>query len=151
VSGPLNYTTKITAERTVGEVQQLLGAHGADAVAVIYEDRQPAGVSFSMATPAGNRSFQLPVMVDGVRRQLQAYADEHSVKQMSREKLTSTDHARRVAWRVVKDWLEAQVALIEAGMASLEQVMLPYLQVEPGRTLYEAYVDRGRNALEAPQ
>lgn len=53
-------------------------------------------------------------------------------------------------WRVIKDWLEAQIALIDAGMVEAEQVMLPYLIVdETGQTLYQRYLDEGRRAITA--
>jgi hypothetical protein len=58
------------------------------------------------------------------------------------------EHAARVAWRVIKDWLEAQLALIDARMAALDQVMLPYLLVDEDRTLYAAYRDQERAALD---
>jgi len=47
------------------------------------------------------------------------------------------EQAARVAWRVVKDWLEAQLAMIEAGMVDLEQVFLAYAQNPAGETIYE--------------
>jgi hypothetical protein len=43
----------------------------------------------------------------------------------------------RVAWRIVKDWPEAQLAVIRAGLVDLEQVFLPYAQDAHGNTLYE--------------
>ena len=55
--------------------------------------------------------------------------------------------AERVAWRVLKDWLEAQLALIEAGVADMAEVMLPYLHVAPGVTLYRAYLDNEQLAI----
>jgi hypothetical protein len=51
------------------------------------------------------------------------------------------EHAADVAWRVVLNWLEAQLALIAADMAKLDQVMLPYLAVDGG-TLYEIIRDQ---------
>lgn len=134
MSGPLNYTTKVPVNRTVAEVTELLATHGASAVATMYRDGKPTGLTFSLATPGGNRVFQLPVLVDGVFRLLERRG-------------ARWDQAERVAWRQIKSWVEAQVAIIESGMATMEQVMLPYLQVEGGATLYEAYVEQGRKAI----
>lgn len=58
------------------------------------------------------------------------------------------DQARMVAWRVLKDWLEAQLALIDAGIADLAQVMLPWVHVDHGKTLWEAYAEQ-QPAIEA--
>lgn len=48
-----------------------------------------------------------------------------------------------------KDWLEANLALIDAQMATLTEVMLPYLVVDADRTLWEAYREREQAAIEA--
>ena len=37
------------------------------------------------------------------------------------------EQAARVAWRIAEDWLKAQAALIDASLASLDEVMLPYM------------------------
>ncbi len=53
-----------------------------------------------------------------------------------------------MAWRIIKDWVEAQTAIIQAGMVTLTQVFLPYLETTPGGPLlYEAYVDHGMKLL----
>lgn len=138
----LNYTTAVPADRTISECQRLLGRHGAAAVAVHYDQGGRAdGMSFTLRTVHGERSFALPVDVAAMRGLLLTQERDGAFKtsRKSAGTFSSPDHAERVAWRVIKDWLEAQLALIDAQMATLDQVMLPYLHVEPGRTLYEAY------------
>lgn len=137
MAGPLNYTTKVPVVRTVGEVTGLLAAHGASLIATMYEDARPVGLTFTIPVPGGEEVFRLPVLVDGVHKLLR----ETSPK-------APREQAERVAWRQIKGWVEAQVAIIESGMATLEQVMLPYLQVDQaGTTLYEAFVQEGRKEL----
>lgn len=135
----LNYTTTIAAAKTVGEVQQILAKGGADEVSIIYSDGQPTGVSFALHTMVGTRTFRLPVNIDGVHMVL--------AKDKIQARYQTREHAARVAWRVTKDWIEAQVALIQAGMATLDQVMLPYLEMRPGHTLYAAFRDNERLAI----
>ena len=48
----------------------------------------------------------------------------------------------RVAWRILKDWVAAQLAIVETEMVSLDEVMLPYLRSDDGRTLYELFTER---------
>lgn len=145
----LNYTTTVPVSRTAAEVQAQLAEAGADAVAVKYVNKQPVGVSFLLTTPHGPRHFDLPVNVAGVQQVLtQQYNSGEIRGGMSKQVYTSAEHAGRVAWRIAKDWLEAQVALIEAQMVTLDQVMLPYLRVAEGRTLYEVYREREQLALE---
>jgi hypothetical protein len=51
--------------------------------------------------------------------------------------LRTLDQALRVSWRIVKDWVEAQRAIVDTTMVALEQVLLPYAITPDGRTLYE--------------
>lgn len=152
---PLNFTTKIPAAQTVGECQSILAASGAASVAVHYEDGEPAGLSFALKTPHGPRNFTLPVNVDGMHAVLRkATGRGGSIAEMhiSRTRMDyygSREHAIKVAWRVVKDWLEANLALIAAQMATLTEVMLPYVHVDDSRTLWEAYQEREQIALTA--
>lgn len=148
---PLNYTTTIPAAQTVGECQNILGAAGASSVAVHFEEGQPSGLSFSLRTPHGQRNFTLPVDVKAMQAVLvraERSGEFASLKKAS-GKFTSEAHAADVAWRVVKDWLEANLALIAAQMATLAEVMLPYLHVDEDRTLWQAYQDNERKALTA--
>ena len=41
------------------------------------------------------------------------------------------------AWRIVKDWAEAQMALLETQMVSTQDVFLPYAVMQDGSTLAE--------------
>lgn len=140
----LNYTTQIAAAKTIGEVQSLLAKHGANRIAVDYTDGQPSGLTFALTTPHGPRLFTLPVDVDAMHRLLVA---EHEAGRLkggrSNAVMRSREQAERVAWRVIKDWLAAQLALVQTEMAAMDQVMLPYLHADQsGRTLYAAYRDR---------
>ena len=134
----LNYTTKIAASKTIAEVQTLLAKHGASRIAVDYTDGQPSGLTFALVTPHGPRLFTLPVDVDAMQRLLGTMKPSG----LSLATFRSREHAERVAWRVIKDWLAAQLALVQTEMAAIDQVMLPYLHVDGDRTLYAAYRDR---------
>ena len=136
----LNYTTSVPANRSLAEIQQALVKGGARSVMVDYDDAgQPSALVFALRTPLGNASFRLPANVAAVEKLL---AGTGARSHRAGAKVSDAEHARRVAWRVIKDWVEAQLALVETHMASLDQVMFPYLQVESGATLYEAYRDR---------
>ena len=147
---PLNYTTKLPVHQTMAECQSILAEAGAASVAVHFEGGQPAGLSFSLRTPHGDRAFTLPVDVDAMHAVLRKadFSSLHATR-AAIDKLTSREHAARVAWRVCKDWLEANLALIAAQQATLTEVMLPYLHVDGDQTLWEAYQENERAALEA--
>lgn len=146
---PLNYTTAIDPGRTASECMTILGAAGAASAALHYSpEGEPEGLSFRLRTPHGTRDYSLPVNVDGMHQVLRKASRSRELPaRIPRATLESRGHAARVAWRVLKDWLEANLALVRAGMASLDAVMLPYLHVDGERTLYQAYAERERAAL----
>lgn len=107
---PLNYTTAVPVARTVGECQEMLAAAGAASVAVHYEGGDPCGLSFQLRTPHGPRSFTLPVNIDGVRAMLVKASKDGKLRSDGYRvaKFETREHAASVAWRVIRDWVEAE-------------------------------------------
>jgi hypothetical protein len=132
----LNYTTGVAVSRTIGQVHALLVEAGARQVMTAYSEiGQPTGVAFAIETANGSRAFKLPVESDRVLGVLKRDPKVRNTKYCTPEQ------AERIGWRIVKDWLEAQLAIIETEMVSFEQTMLPYMKTQDGRTVYELYVD----------
>ena len=132
----LNYTTTVPAVRTIGQVQALLVEGGARQIMAEYNDvGTPIGIAFAVETGFGLRNFHLPVNAAKVEAVLRRD------KKVER-RFKTPEQAERVAWRIVKDWLEAQLAIIRTEMVTLEQVMLPYMAAGGGQTVYELYVDQ---------
>lgn len=126
----LNYTTSITTEKTAGEIQKKLALAGAQAVMSEYDqDGIMSAMSFRIQTKAGLLSFRLPINIEGVYRALCGDSIANKFK--------THGQAARVAWRIIKDWVEAQLAIIEAGQAEITEVFLPYAQNPDGKTIYE--------------
>jgi hypothetical protein len=118
----------------VGEIQATLAEHGALRILIEYDEhRQPWALAFTLPTRFGLRSFRLPANIAGVRAVL-----EHQYRQgRIAPRYARPEHAAKVGWRILKDWVSAQVAIIDAGMAAMEEVMLPYLLADDGRTVYQ--------------
>lgn len=131
----LNYTTEVAADRTVNQILALLAKGGARSIMARYGPTGKAeAISFAVDTPMGMRTFALPIDPAKVLAVLRR--DQVSPRYRSPEQ------AERVAWRIVKDWLEAQLAIIATEMVTLDQVMLPYMHVDGGRTVYQAVLDQ---------
>lgn len=143
----LNYTTTVATDRTVAKIQKLLARAGAASVATHYnDDGEPIGIAFSLNTPHGSRQFEMPVNISGVD---QVLIKDPAVRRANKRYI-QPEHAAKVAWRVVEEWLDAQLAIIEANMVTLDQVMLPYLVVRPdGTTLYQQYRASEQSAIES--
>ena len=135
----LNYTTGIEAIKTVGEIQGILAGHGAKSILVDYaDDHSVEALSFRVLTPQGDIAIRLPIDPEAV---LKVLTQQNRLGRVPRRYLTHAQ-AVRVAWRIVKDWVAAQMAILETEMVRMEQIFLPYVITQSGRTLYETMVDR---------
>jgi hypothetical protein len=128
----LNYTTSISPERTVAEIQQKLAQHGAHQILHEYDNNgNLMGLSFKIRTTFGELAFRLPANINAVQKVL--------VEQRVRGRFRPGDReqASKVAWRILKDWVEAQLALLQTGQVTVEQVFMAFIMDAKGRTLYE--------------
>jgi hypothetical protein len=131
----LNYTTSVSVTRTVGQVQGLLVEAGARSIMADYDDvGNVTGLSFAVQGPMGLQGYRLPVQTDRVLAVLQ--------RDRVPARFQTPEHAERVSWRILKDWVEAQLALLRTEMVTLDQVMLPYMTADDGRTVYELYLEQ---------
>ena len=150
-----NYTTEVDEGKTVGEIMGLLAGKGARAVQIDYDAQQrPQGVSFVVMVLDVPIPFKLPCDFEGVFKALGArYKDRHARIRWERNP-SSMAQARRVAWRIIKDWVAAQMAIIEAGQATMAQVFLPYVKIneQNGITMYDRFLEQvsSQKALPAP-
>jgi len=131
----LNYTTEIQAIKTIGQITGILVAHGAREIFTAYDDNgHVEALSFNVWRGQQVIPFRLPVDAKSTLRVLE--------RQKVPKRYMNYAHAVRVAWRIIKDWVEAQMALLETEMASLEQIFLPYMIVHDDQTLYEVMAER---------
>ena len=136
----MNYTTSIDVSKTMGEIQSALSRRGVTRISTLYDDAGvAAGLAFTMKTDYGLRDFELPVRTDGV---LSAMKADPKVTRSA----CNPGQAAKVAWRIAKDWLEAQSALIDAQLATLDEVMMPYMVAgydgDRAITMYGAFRDK---------
>lgn len=126
----LNYTTSIESEKSILEIQKCLVKHGAHKIVTDYSAGIPSAVTFCLTINDSLIGFSLPANHSGVLRAM------NKDKKVPRSKCTP-EQAQRVAWRIVKDWVEAQMAIVEAQLADMAEVFLPYAVTKTGETLYK--------------
>lgn len=130
----LNYTTKVDSSKTVAQIQSILGSKGATRVSVNYENGKARAVTFGLNLEGMPLDFRLPCNADGVKRAL--------VKEKKLTAARDVSQCERIAWRIVKDWVEAQMAFVEANQAEISEVFLPYAVHSTGQTLFNALKNR---------
>ena len=147
-------TTQIPSLKTAGEITELLVRAGAAQIAMDYSGQKIVGLMFSV--PVSGRvepyCYKLPVRVDPVFRLLNGRRPESHWKRGNRKEWADRDRdqAERVAWRQLLRWIQAQLAMIETGMAEILEVFLPYMQAQDGRTMFQLFHDHELKMLEAP-
>ncbi len=130
----LNYTTSIQSSKTVSEIQSILAKHGAKSILIDYDnDGHISALAFKIETPHGEMGIRLPIQPDNILKVLSRQRIPYRFK--------NKPQAIRIAWRIIKDWVEAQMAILETEMVQLEQIFLPYIIHNSGKTLYEVFVD----------
>lgn len=134
----LNYSTSIDVTRTVGEITGILVAHGATGIATEYANGDITTLAFRVKTIYGELSFKLPARTQSIAK---------IMKDDSLPGWNKPGQPQRVAWRILKDWVAAQMALIDVEMVRVEEVFLPYLVGKGGNTMYESMIGDGFKLL----
>jgi len=130
----LNYRTKIAPEKTISEIQSMLARHGVAAIMTEYEGPNVSSVSFKLVLDGKPMGFRLPCSWRAVR---EVFKNDPKV----RGQYDTDEQAVRTAWRIINDWVQAQLALVEVNMVSVPEVFLPYAITKDGRTLSETVLE----------
>lgn len=127
----LNYTTKIDSYKTITEIQQCLSKGGATKMIIDNNSEGlPILLTFCIDWRGSQVAFSLPCNFEGV---LKSMTKNRKVPRS----LCTKDQALRVGWRILKTWVESQMAIVESEMVSVVEVFLPYAVTQSGTTLFK--------------
>lgn len=144
-----NYTTTIAVEKTIGEIERMLAKFGATRVMKEFDENgTPNKVTFGVLTNHGEMPIKLPVNIKGIMDVFKL--------QVSRKKLPnkywgsewSKQQAYRVGWRIIKDWLDSQLTLLQIQMVKVEEIFLPYIyNPKLDKTMFQMLEERNFNLM----
>ncbi len=121
-----NYTTQVPWSRTVFEIEQLLTKYGATKLMKHYHgDGRIEALFFEI----NGMAYRLPSNSSRCAELLQK-------EYPKRKKQAIEEQAERIVWRVIKDWIDAQLSLIHIGQVELQEIFLPYA-TDGNQTLYQ--------------
>lgn len=133
----LNYTTTIESYKTVAEIEKILVKHKAKSIMKDYQDESIVALSFLIDVGYNQIPIKLPAKIE------ECYMVLCNEKKNGTKNIKATkEQAERVAWRILKDWIEAQMALLDINMVKFEEVFMPYIVDSNGRTLFEKLEER---------
>jgi hypothetical protein len=129
-----NYTTDIPVAQTITEIQTILTQNGADGITLEYRSGALKDIFFKIRLKDKELPFRLPAKAERVYQALWGNRQEW---EHTRYGEGWRAQAERIAWRICKSWLEAQITLINLEQAKIEEVFLPYLVLPNNKTLFE--------------
>lgn len=126
-----NYTTSIKIEKTINEIEQCLAQNGASSIFKMYDSEGlPMALAFQIIIDGKEIAFKLPMKAEKILIVLE--------KSNIQNRYKNIEQARRTGWRIIKDWVESQIALYQINLVKFEEIFLPYMyNLKTNKTLFE--------------
>ncbi len=116
------------AGRSIERIEEALVKAGATGMQKGYEDGRIVSLAFTLNLKGSQVLFKLPIGWKKVQQVL---------KNEGIGKWDDNDYAYRVSWAIMRDWIEAQMAILAAETVTMPQLFLPYAVAKDGQTLFE--------------
>lgn len=114
----VNYTSQVPVSQSIMEIEDLLFKVGASNISKSATNGVVEALIFALPVGHDFQVFRLPINVPAVQRVLRETKSHHP---------KDKHQAERVAWRILKDWVEMQIAMIQLEQAQPLEVFLPYV------------------------
>lgn len=136
-----NYTTSINENKTIAEIERSLAMAGAKKILKEYDKGgYVTALSFIITYENKDIPIRLPINLLKIQSIFNELVKE---KELPKKYSNNTEQARRTGWRIIKDWLEAQLTIIKIRQAELTEVFLPYIIVRGEKTVYGIIKEKG--------
>lgn len=135
-----NYTSDVPVSQTIYRIEQVLIKCGVQGITKEYRtDGTVSALTFHIKLPdAPTWTIRMPVDPDAATQALwmeyvgldKLSADGQSVQWSSRKKKKRSDfkeQGERTAWKIMQDWVEVQMSMVQMKQADFRQVFLPYV------------------------
>ncbi len=141
-----NYLSTVPVEQSLTIIRKALASHKAKRI-TFEQDAEglEIGIQFEIQIGKETFTFRLPVRFDGVKPLVEKAWREMG-KPLKPDALEA--QARITAWANIRDWVLAQMALIDASQVQLAEVFFPYT-LSGEHTYFEEFAQR--LALPAPK
>jgi len=140
-----NYTSQVSVSMTVSRIEQILAKAGIRNILKDYNDGEVAALYFTLPHPTLQGSsipVRLPANIGAVMQVLSSGVKRNSAERNKR----LWEQSRRTAWKLMQDWVEVQLSLVELQQVEALQVFLPYVWTGQ-ETLYARMKSNGFKAL----
>ncbi|NMB81173.1 MAG: hypothetical protein GYA14_05095 [Ignavibacteria bacterium] len=130
-----NYTSSVPVINSIARIEHRLAQAGATHIAKSYDKERPIGMIFQIPINNVPLTFKLPAKTEKVFD----YMIKQRSKPPKREHLeTIRLQADRTAWKILADWIDLQVSIVQIDQAEPTEIFLSYLyDAKRDQTLFE--------------
>ena len=147
-----NYTTQIAVEKTIGEIEIILVKFGARGIMKEYKGSKVDGLMFYLEKDNQKIPFKIPMSLQKSRRVVEAAVKERKLARKFLSEPLRSDQGERIAWRIIKDWIDSQLSLLEMNFAEPIEILLPYAyDMNEKKSLYEKFNEDKSRFLALPE
>lgn len=153
-----NYTSNVLVSQTIYRIEQVLIKCGVVGIAKEYTGASGEisaitfrindnGKEFNVRLPADKEKAQEALWRDYGGNEI--HADGLRMLHSSRKRLKRSDFAQqaeRTAWKIIQDWIEVQMSMIQMRQADSVEVFMPYIW-DGKQTVYNRVKDGGYRML----
>jgi len=141
-----NYTSTVSAAKSISYIETKLAQHGARQILKLYDPvARVSGICFIVPINGVDMPFKLPARVDRCEKIL---SDNLSSRARPETHKKIGLQAERTAWKILSDWVEIQMSMIDLAQVELLEVFLPYIYDHSKQTTYfETLKEKGYKAL----
>jgi len=144
-----NYTSVVSASRSIARIEEFLIKRGALNISKTYSQGKIESIFFQIEIDNQVIPFKLPANIEACGRILRSEKKSGKARKLSLKNID--EQAERTAWKLLSEWVEIQMALIDMEQAEFLQVFLPYVHTDDGTTFYETLKKTNfKNLLPAP-
>lgn len=152
-----NYTSDVPASVTINRIQQTLLRAGVksiemdygsanEVVAITFKIQMNEHRSIPVRMPADVAAAQNALWLDYIGTDLLPTGEIAYGSRKNKRAKDFLEQGQRTAWKLVQDWIEVQLSMIQMRQADPMQVFLPYVW-DGRRTFYQGLKDSGFKAL----
>lgn len=120
-----NYTSTVPATKSVSYIESKLVSYGAKNILKLYKDKKLEGIAFIVEVNGKELPFRVPARIEKIeelfkRRLTRRRYHEATLKNIK-------EQAERTAWKLLSDWVDVQMSLIELDQVEFLEVFLPFV------------------------
>lgn len=135
-----NYTSSVSADQSITQIERVLVKMGARNIAKEYDGfGKVDAILFSIPRGESVVPIKLPARRAAIKKVL---LSQYKRTPSKVQEENATQQADRTAWRNVKDWVEIQATMIELDQVEILEVFMPYIyNLAEKKTVFEIAKD----------